>query len=92
MTKAYDATTGVVTIDALGGGGGGLTADQVRVIAIDVVQVGGGITRSSGATQVILSLNNEVMLDTVAAALITSGNITIDIRMSRTRYSSLRMR
>ena len=35
------------------------------MIAIEAVQVGGGLTRSSGATQVILSLSNEVMLDTV---------------------------
>ena len=79
MVKSYDAPTGVLTIDALGGGGStGITAAQARIIAIDAVQVGGGIIRSSGPDNVTLALNNEVMLDTVAAALITSGNITID--------------
>ena len=79
MVKSYDDTTGVLSIDALGGGGTtGITAAQARLIAIDAVQVGGGIIRSSGPDNVTLALNNEVMLDTVAAALITSGNITID--------------
>ena len=80
MVKSYDAPTGVLTIDALGGGGTstGITAEQARIIAIDAVQVGGGIIRSSGPDNVTLALNNEVMLDTVAAALITSGNIAID--------------
>ena len=79
MVKSYDAPTGVLTIDALGGGGTtGITAAQARLIAIDAVQVGGGIIRSSGPDNVTLALNNEVMLDTVAAALITSGNIVID--------------
>ena len=39
--------------------------------------MGGGIIRSSGPDNVTLALNNEVMLDTVAAALTTSGNITV---------------
>ena len=69
MTKAYDATTGVVTLDSIGGTGGGLTAAQARAIAIAAVQVGGGIIRVSGVSEVTLSLNNEVMLDTVAASL-----------------------
>ena len=42
-----------------------------------MVQVGGGIIRVEGGGQVVLSLNNEVMLDTVAASLVTSGNITV---------------
>ena len=78
MVKSYDAPTGVLTIDALGGGGStGITAEQARLIAIDAVQVGGGITRSSGPDNVVLALNNEVMLDTVAASLVRSGNIAI---------------
>ena len=78
MVSSYNGTTGVLTIDALGGGGTtGITAAQARIIAQDVVQVGGGIIRVEGSGQVILSLNNEVMLDTVAASLVTSGNITV---------------
>ena len=78
MVKSYNGTTGVLTIDALGGGGTtGITAAQARIIAQDVVQVGGGIIRVEGGGQVALSLNNEVMLDTVAASLVTSGNITV---------------
>ena len=86
MVSSYDGTTGVLTIDALGGGGStGITAAQALIIAIDAVQVGGGITRSSGPDNVILALNNEVMLDTVAAALITSGNIAIDYQDAQNR-------
>ena len=78
MVSSYNGTTGVLTIDALGGGGTtGITAAQARIIAQDVVQVGGGIIRVQGSGQVALSLNNEVMLDTVAASLVTSGNITV---------------
>ena len=78
MVSSYNGTTGVLTIDALGGGGAtGITAAQARIIAQDVVQVGGGLIRVEGSGQVILSLNNEVMLDTVAASLVASGNITV---------------
>ena len=78
MVKSYNGTTGVLTIDALGGGmGTGITAAQARIIAQDVIQVGGGLIRVEGGDQVILSLNDEILIDTVAASLVTSGNITV---------------
>ena len=52
MTKGYNTATGVVTLDAVGGGAVGITAAQARAIAIEAVQVGGGIIRSSGPDNV----------------------------------------